>query len=89
MMAAVLSGAIFGDHCSPLSDTSILSSTGAGCHLMDHVITQIPYCLMKASICMAGFLVFGFTRSYSITLAVIVIGYLIAVAFMHRHAESS
>jgi Na+/H+ antiporter NhaC len=89
MMAAVLSGAIFGDHCSPLSDTSILSSTGAGCHLMDHVITQIPYCLMKASICIAGFLVFGFTRSYAITLAVVLAGYVIAVAFMHRHAESS
>lgn len=87
MMAAVLSGAIFGDHCSPLSDTSILSSTGAGCHLMDHVITQIPYCLMKATICIAGFLTYGFTRSYLITLSVVLIGYLIAVLFMHRHAE--
>lgn len=88
MMAAVLSGAIFGDHCSPLSDTSILSSTGAGCHLMDHVVTQIPYCLMKATVCLAGFLTFGFTRSYPITLAVIFIGFLVAVAFMHRHAET-
>lgn len=82
MMAAVLSGAIFGDHCSPLSDTSILSSTGAGCHLMDHVITQIPYCLMKATICLAGFLTYGFTRSYWITLTVIIVGYFLAVLFM-------
>jgi Na+/H+ antiporter NhaC len=87
MMAAVLSGAIFGDHCSPLSDTSILSSTGAGCHLMDHVITQIPYCLIKASICLAGFLTYGFSRSYPLTLLVILAGFGLALFFMHRHAE--
>lgn len=88
MMAAVLSGAIFGDHCSPLSDTSILSSTGAGCHLMDHVITQIPYCLIKAAICLAGFLTYGFTRSYSLTLIVLFAGYALAILLMHKHADS-
>jgi Na+/H+ antiporter NhaC len=41
-LAAVLTGAIFGDHCSPLSDTTILSSTGAGADHIDHVRTQIP-----------------------------------------------
>jgi tetracycline resistance efflux pump len=87
MMAAVLSGAIFGDHCSPLSDTSILSSTGAGCHLMDHVITQIPYCLIKATLCLAGFLAYGFTRSYPITLVVLFAGYITTVFLMHKHAD--
>jgi tetracycline resistance efflux pump len=87
MMAAVLSGAIFGDHCSPLSDTSILSSTGAGCHLMDHVITQIPYCLIKACICIAGFLTYGFTRSYPITFIVLLLGYLMAVWVIGRQAQ--
>jgi tetracycline resistance efflux pump len=87
MMAAVLSGAIFGDHCSPLSDTSILSSTGAGCHLMDHVITQIPYCLIKATICLAGFLTFGFTRSYPITLLILLAGYILAIVLIHKHAD--
>lgn len=43
MLAAVLAGAVFGDHCSPISDTTILSSTGANCHHIDHVITQLPY----------------------------------------------
>ncbi|HED24835.1 MAG TPA: Na+/H+ antiporter NhaC family protein [Firmicutes bacterium] len=55
-MAAVLTGAIFGDHCSPLSDTTILSSTGAGSDHIDHVRTQIPYALTGAVV--AG--VFGF-----------------------------
>ena len=42
-LAAVLAGAVFGDHCSPISDTTILSSTGAGSNHIDHVVTQLPY----------------------------------------------
>ncbi|MFB5661775.1 Na+/H+ antiporter NhaC family protein [Alteribacillus sp. HJP-4] len=59
MMAAVLAGAILGDHCSPISDTTILSSTGAGSHHMDHVMTQLPYALLSAAGALAGFLVLG------------------------------
>jgi len=55
-LGAVLTGAIFGDHCSPLSDTTILSSTGAGSDHIDHVRTQIPYALTAAVV--SG--VFGF-----------------------------
>ncbi len=46
--SAVLTGAIFGDHCSPISDTTILSSMGAGCSHIDHVKTQMPYALFVA-----------------------------------------
>lgn len=49
-VAAVLSGSIFGDHCSPITDTTILSSIGAGCENMDHVKTQLPYALTVAGI---------------------------------------
>ena len=49
-VSAVLTGAIFGDHCSPISDTTILSSMGAGCNHIDHVKTQIWYSLFVASI---------------------------------------
>lgn len=62
-LAAVLAGAVFGDHCSPISDTTILSSTGAGCNHIDHVNTQIPYALISAAITSAGYLVLGFTGS--------------------------
>lgn len=48
--SAVLTGAIFGDHCSPISDTTILSSMGAGCNHIDHVRTQMPYALFTAII---------------------------------------
>lgn len=62
-MAAVLAGSVFGDHCSPISDTTILSSTGAGSNHIDHVMTQIPYALLSAVIAMIGYLVLGFTGS--------------------------
>lgn len=48
-IAAVLSGSIFGDHCSPVTDTTILSSLGAGCDNLDHVKTQLPYALTSAA----------------------------------------
>lgn len=49
-IAAVLTGAIFGDHCSPISDTTILSSMGAGCNHLDHVATQLMYALSVGAI---------------------------------------
>ena len=47
-VAAVLSGAIFGDHCSPMTDCTILAALGAGCQTMDHVRTQMPYAITVA-----------------------------------------
>ena len=49
-ISSVLTGSIFGDHCSPISDTTILSSMGAGCNHIDHVRTQMPYALFVGSI---------------------------------------
>ncbi len=63
MLSAVLAGAVFGDHCSPISDTTILSSTGARCNHIDHVATQLPYSLSVAFISAVGFVVLGMTAS--------------------------
>ncbi len=63
VLSAVLAGAVCGDHCSPISDTTILSSTGAGCNHLDHVLTQMPYALMVALISVVGYLVLGITGS--------------------------
>lgn len=60
MIAAVLAGAVYGDHCSPISDTTILSSTGAGCNHIDHVSTQLPYATLSALMCGIGYIVYGF-----------------------------
>ena len=54
MLAAVLAGAIFGDHSSPISDTTILSAAGAGSHHIDHVMTQLPYAIVSAGIALIG-----------------------------------
>ncbi len=58
--AAVLSGGTFGDHCSPISDTTIMSSLGAGCDHMEHVNTQLPYAITAAGVASVLFLIAGF-----------------------------
>ena len=59
-LGATLAGSVFGDHCSPISDTTILSSTGASCNHIGHVETQIPYAGLVAVVCIPGYLVAGF-----------------------------
>lgn len=68
--SAVLTGAIFGDHSSPISDTSILSSMGAGCSLLDHVITQIAYAVTVGVVVIAGYILVGLGLNVWITLLV-------------------
>lgn len=58
---AVISGAVFGDHCSPISDTTILSSTGSNCPLLEHVATQIPYSILIAISSLVGIIIGGIT----------------------------
>lgn len=65
---AVLSGGLFGDHCSPISDTTILSSTGAECDLVEHVKTQLPYAVVNGVIAFVCYILVGFTHSPLIVL---------------------
>ena len=58
-VAAVLAGAVGGDHVSPISDTTILASAGAQCSHIDHVSTQVPYVIVVASCAFVGYLVAG------------------------------
>ena len=58
--AAVAGGGVFGDHCSPLSDTTVLASTGAAADHIDHVRTQLPYAIICAAISLVGYLMLGF-----------------------------
>ena len=68
--SAVLTGAIFGDHSSPISDTSILSSMGAGCSLIDHVMTQIVYAVTVGVVVIAGYILVGLGLNVWITLLI-------------------
>ena len=62
MTGAVLSGAIFGDHCSPVSDTTVMASIFSGADHIDHVGTQVPYAITVISVIAVLYLVFGFTE---------------------------
>tara|TARA_B100000678_G_scaffold237565_2_gene207457 strand:- start:591 stop:2009 length:1419 start_codon:yes stop_codon:yes gene_type:complete len=64
-VAAVAGGGVFGDHCSPLSDTSILASTGAASDHIDHIKTQLPYSLLIGIITVVVYLIIGFYISLS------------------------
>ncbi len=66
-ISACLSGAVFGDHCSPISDTTIMSSAGAQCSHLNHVSTQVPYALLVAIVSFVFFLIAGFWQSYLVT----------------------
>jgi len=55
VLSAVMAGSVFGDHCSPISDTSVLSATSSGCLPHDHVVTQLPFALIGAAAALVGF----------------------------------
>lgn len=69
-LGATLAGSVYGDHCSPISDTTILASTGASCEHIRHVETQLPYATLVAVVCAIGYLIAGFTLTPWIGLAV-------------------
>ncbi|MTI14421.1 Na+/H+ antiporter NhaC family protein [Sansalvadorimonas verongulae] len=83
-LAAVLAGSVFGDHSSPISDTTILSSTGAGCDHIDHVTTQVPYAATVALICLAGYTTIGFTESVALGFGVSSVAFLAVVALFYK-----
>jgi len=87
VLAAVLAGSVCGDHCSPISDTTILSSTGAHCNHMDHVSTQLPYALTIAGVSTFGYLVLGFTDSLMISFAATFVVFAILVALLKQSAD--
>ena len=66
-ISACCAGAVMGDHCSPISDTTIMSSAGAQCNHIEHVSTQIPYVVTVAAVCFVGFIVAGFVQNFVIT----------------------
>lgn len=84
-ISACMAGAVCGDHCSPISDTTIMSSAGAQCEHLNHVATQLPYALTVASVSFFTFLVAGFTKSAWISLVFgIVVLFLFLLFIRHR-----
>ena len=88
-LGAVLAGSVFGDHCSPISDTTILSSTGARCNHISHVSTQIPYTLVVAISCVVGYIVAGLTANLLLTwiFALVTLAVILFVLYLKTEKE--
>ena len=76
-VGATLGGAVYGDHVSPISDTTILSSAGAKCNHLRHVSTQLPYATMVMAVCFVGYIIAGFAGTPWISL---IVGLVLVVA---------
>ena len=85
IIGAVLSGALFGDHSSPISETTILSSIGAGIEPLSHFRTQIPYAMTNGIIASIGFLIAGFTSITWIVLCMLLVQILFLIILKYRY----
>ena len=74
-----MAGAVCGDHCSPISDTTIMASAGAQCDHVKHVETQLPYALTVAGISFVTYIVAGFTKSAIVSL---IFGFAVTLGFV-------
>ena len=86
-ISACCAGAVCGDHCSPISDTTIMASAGAQCNHLNHVSTQLPYAVTVAGVSFVGFIVAGFVQNIYVTLAVSTV-LMLAVLFALRSIEA-
>ena len=88
ILAACMAGGVYGDHCSPISDTTIMASAGAACNHLSHVSPQLPYATTVAAVSALCFVISGFTGSAFIPLiigAVLMVGIL---AFLKNRQSS-
>lgn len=88
--SAMLAGAVCGDHISPISDTTIMASTGAKCNHIEHVSTQLPYALLVAGVCFVSYLISGFSGNGYIGLGVgfvLIVGILLVIKQMQNKKQ--
>ncbi len=83
-VSACMAGAVCGDHCSPISDTTIMASAGAQCDHMNHVSTQLPYALTVAAVSAVSYVIAGIVCSWVITLPIAIVLMLVTL-FIIRH----
>lgn len=88
-IAAILSGGLFGDHTSPISDTTVLASMGAGCPHVNHVATQFPYALLTGFMAMLAFIITGFYQSPYIVIFMIAVQFFVINLIMKTYGQDS
>jgi Na+/H+ antiporter NhaC len=82
-LSATLAGSVFGDHCSPISDTTVLSSAGSGCVHIEHVYTQLPYAIVAAVATFIGYVVAGLTHNLFLSFGTALVILLVVITFFH------
>lgn len=87
-ISACMAGAVCGDHCSPISDTTIMASAGAQCEHVNHVTTQLPYAVLAAAVSFVTYIVAGFVKSAWIALPVGIV-LMVAVLFVLRNMNGT
>lgn len=90
-ISACLAGAVCGDHCSPISDTTIMASAGAECNHINHVSTQLPYALTVAGVSFFAYLLCAFIQNWLVVLPIsvaVLIGLLFLIRFLSRRADA-
>ena len=87
-VSAVLAGAVCGDHISPISDTTIMSSAGAQSNHINHVSTQMQYAAVVAVVCIIGYVIAGMIRVWWISLVLSLAILFVVLAFMRRFSDS-
>lgn len=88
-ISACMAGAVCGDHCSPISDTTIMASAGAQCNHVNHVSTQLPYAVLAAAVSFVTYIVAGFTQSAWISLPTGVILMLLVLYIIKRNSKKT
>ena len=83
-IGACLGGAVMGDHCSPISDTTIMASTGAQCHHINHVATQMPYAITVAAVCFVSYLIAALIPNVIVALPIAVILMVLVLLFIGK-----
>ena len=83
-ISACMAGAVCGDHCSPISDTTIMASAGAQCNHVNHVNTQLPYAMLVAGVSAVTYIIAGFTRSAVISLPCGAALLIVVILLIHR-----
>ena len=83
-VSACLAGAVCGDHCSPISDTTIMASAGAQCNHVEHVSTQLPYAITVAIFSFVGFIISGFIPNALIVLPIMIVLMVIFLLVMKK-----
>ena len=93
-IAATLGGAVMGDHCSPISDTTIMASSGAQCYHLNHVATQLPYALTVAVVAFVNYIITAFIKNPVICLPIAIVSMILVLLVigkvnhsMNRHSQ--